>query len=502
MKSFKEVEETRRKYYEDRAVNSVHRSSLLVPRLAGFNTEISFVNHFLLKRDIGRVACRITALDVGGERIESRLFPVTEPRVHRFSLDELFSERSSMYHVEFYCAENLFIPFPAVMINHCGPGFLNTVHAFNRVLNDVFEDEEINAVPTREASFDVRIDEEADTFLLFCTGPQACSGNIEIELATGKEVLAKSVPVQVPRFAHRWISLKQAFPHVAPINGAVVTVGQPRQFLFYGRMLTGIHTREGAISANHTFYDSSSALEYWDNDQPSHRLYPYFPELEARIRMYPIMSPGTLSVHVNLLDAEGRQVGSADAGRLTSPGRTFLETSVTDIIDCAGLDPEDVNAFQVVAQPSEGRTPTRVNHQLIYHARALPSSINVSLVNSNAFWPKNKAGITWGQVPMGGPLESWLGCTPLSREGTPVELEVTFYDESGQFARRTWTLPPGSSKNIHVGSELRKELEGRPEHSDAHHYLWYMARANRSDLSSFVVTRHRDTNHCSGDHGF
>ena len=54
----------------------------------------------------------------------------------------MVSEPVSNYMVEFFSPDNLFIPFPAVMVNHHGKNFINQVHAFNRVLNDVFEDEE------------------------------------------------------------------------------------------------------------------------------------------------------------------------------------------------------------------------------------------------------------------------------------------------------------------------------------------------------------------------
>ena len=51
LKKFKEVEETRKKYHKDPSLNSVHRSSLMVPELDDSIAEISFLNHFLIKRN-------------------------------------------------------------------------------------------------------------------------------------------------------------------------------------------------------------------------------------------------------------------------------------------------------------------------------------------------------------------------------------------------------------------------------------------------------------------
>ena len=63
MKSFKEVEATRQKYIADAASESVHRSSLMVSEMPGTDVDISFVNHFLLKRGYDNIACRVTSVD-------------------------------------------------------------------------------------------------------------------------------------------------------------------------------------------------------------------------------------------------------------------------------------------------------------------------------------------------------------------------------------------------------------------------------------------------------
>jgi hypothetical protein len=55
-----EVEQARVLSHSDRSRDSVHRSSLLVPELPGASVEISFLNHFLLKR--------VIAMSVAGSR--------------------------------------------------------------------------------------------------------------------------------------------------------------------------------------------------------------------------------------------------------------------------------------------------------------------------------------------------------------------------------------------------------------------------------------------------
>ena len=85
-----------------------------------------------MKRGYKNIACRITALDPEGKRIESWLLTVDEPRVYTLKLTGMLSEPVDGYLVEFFAAENLYIPFPAVMVNHRGPSHLNMVHSCNR----------------------------------------------------------------------------------------------------------------------------------------------------------------------------------------------------------------------------------------------------------------------------------------------------------------------------------------------------------------------------------
>ena len=496
MKRFGDVEANRRRYHADEARNSVHRSSLLVPELPGATAEISFLNHFLLKRGHREVACRITAIDRAGEAIGSRLVTVDEPRVYAMTLTGSFGRDVATYHVEFFSARNLVMPFPAVMVNHRGPDFLNTVHAYNRVLNDVFEDDAINATSVAEAGIDVLVGDEVDTFLVFAAGPIACNGELTLELRTLDRTETAVVPVRTPRLTHQVISLKRVFPHAKTGAQHVLKVRQPRQLLFYGRLLAGQQTSGGAFSANHSFYDTSSFREYWPDTRGSRRSYPYFASFESSVRMYPIMAPGRLALTLDLHGRSGELLTSAPLGELASPGGGALEVSVGAVARSAGISDDEVAAFTLSA---DGRKiPTRVNHQLVTHSGGLASSINVSLDNPNVFVPDGREGLTWGQLPVGRALDSRLGLVTKTPTGQPADVECTIYGERGEIARVSRRLVPGAA--VVLASEdvgERAELDAATPR-----YLWFMARSRRPDISAFVLTRHRQSGCCTGDHTF
>ena len=503
MKKFKEVEATRKAYHADAALNSVHRSSLLVPELPGAAAEISFLNHFLIKRNYQNVACRITAIDPEGRRIESRLHKIDEPRVYTIPLTGAISENVATYLIEFFAAENLFIPFPAVMVNHRGDGFLNTVHAFNRVLNDVFEDDAVNQTTNAEASIDVVLRDGTDTVVYFMAGSQPCKGTVEMQLTANGETSESQAPVDVPRFCHQALSLREAFTgHTS--DGGVLKIRQPNQFMFYGRMLVAARLENGSFSGNHSYYDSSVVKDYWDDARPCERLYPFFGDFENTVRMYPIMSPGELNVSVICFDKDGGRLGQADAGVLNSPGDSYLDWSVDEVAKQQGIPRDKISAFAVLAEPVNGKTPTRVNHQLVYGDRSkrspLAASVNVSLDNPNIFQPEGKKGLTWGQVPVGGGVSSVLGVVRNVTTASGGPIELTLWGESGKLMSQSIDLPPSTAVHVNLETVLAGTLDAGPDSLAQN--VWFEIRTQSPGVSAFVASRDVATGHCTGEHSF
>ena len=140
MKKYLNVQKDRKKYYFNPLKNTVHRSSLLAPSMLGSDTSITFLNHFLIKRNYKSVALKITAVDELGKLIDSQTQEINEPKVYTINLTKMFqSNKVKNYLIEFFSDKNLFVPFPAVIVSHSGKDFCNMVHSYNRILNDDFE---------------------------------------------------------------------------------------------------------------------------------------------------------------------------------------------------------------------------------------------------------------------------------------------------------------------------------------------------------------------------
>jgi len=499
MKAFKAVEKNRVNYHEFANKRTVHRSSLLAPKLDGAETWISFLNHFLIKRNYKKVVCKVTAIDINGNDIDSSSLTIEKPIVYNINLDKLFDKIQyiSEFMIEFFSENNLFIPFPAVIVNHVGDGFVNSVHSFNRVLNDTFENETINSNHVNEASIDVVIDNNFDTFFNFVSGPNALPDKIEVSLKTENKSLVKEIMIDQKKLTNKNYYVSEIFPDSLNSNeiyyNAILSISQPKQQMFYGRLLSGIiEKKTKAFSANHSYYDSSTTEEYFDNSI-SQRTYPFFKDYFNGVSFYPIMSPSELNIHIEY-SLNGSKIKSK-SWPLKSPGNKPLNLNINEII--GEKNKEFVSAFNVVATSSNKKIPTRVNHQIQYsrdQESKLKSSVNTSLLNSAVFVPEGKTGMAWGQIMIKPNYTSNLGICFVSMEGDKDDVEVEIYSDEGKLINLKKQLNPGESILIDEKYLNPKSLKNT--------FLWFVARSKRPDLAAQSFHTHLQTGHTSGEHNF
>ena len=494
MKPFKDVEANRLNYHKFTDKNTVHRSSLIVPKFDQATSNISFINHFLLKRNNRNVVLKITALNCKGIIKDSLSIEINEMKVYSFDLENFFEKASDIkeYLIEFYSDKNLFIPFPAVMINHIGNDFVNSVHSYNRILNDIFEDDKVNQQKVFESSIDVSIDDDYDTFFNFASGPFKVKSNLQISLIEqGKNF--KKIPITMNRLTNKNIFLSDFYKQPYKTK-AILKILQPEQALFYGRLLAGkINKKTKAFSANHSYYDSSSTNEYFDNGV-STRTYPFYNNCLNKIVMYPIMSPSNLIVFVEIYS--NGETYRSHTQTIKSPSNNSISFDVNTIVKKSGFI--NVSLFKVIATSSNSKIPTRVNHQLIYGNKdstsKLRSSINVSLINSSVYNAPLKKGLTWGQILVSKSYESRLGICFNNNSGSPDTVSVDFYTKDKLFKSVKRKLNPNDS--LIFENNFFNKLNFPNE------FIWYVVKSSRPDLQANSFHYHLQSGNASGEHSF
>ena len=506
MKPVKEVEKDRISYYKNINLNSVHRSSLLIPKIEGHQTYISFVNHYLIKRNYNNVILKLTAYDKSGLTSDSLSYDLKIKKVYTYSLERIFGDQYNSYQAEFFSSENLFIPYPAVMINHVGKYSINTVHAYNRILNDSRESEKINVIHVREASIDVMISKEIDTFFILHSGILPISNQeleVELKSALTDSIYNSKFIINMPKMSVRKYYLSDLISNKIKEKitkkNFTLKIKQPKQELFYGRLLAGIEKKDSrSFSANHSFYDNSKYAEYFSNNE-SYKTYPLLKNHKNIIRMYPIMSPGegTISVYLNY----GFKYNLDSIKVKEYP---FNNTKVPLEIDLNKLKAELIDNYKLATfsliykNNSKDEVPTRINMQLVYGSlenTEIDASINQSLYNDELFLPKNKKSFAWCQLINDKKYKSNLSICfidniNIKRDFTR-KIKLDFYDENGHISESNHKLNPLDSLFIE-----------NPFFESSSKFIWVTAKSDCPQLHMFSIHTNNSSKYTSGEHNF
>lgn len=436
-------------------------------------------------------------MDWKGKRIVSRLLPIDEPRVYTIQLQREFCPTASSFMVEFFSSSNLFIPFPAVMINHRCADSYSTVHSFNRVLNDVFEDDDINAVQVQESGIDVALAENISTFFVIAAGNHELCGNVTLQFINPDLSLRHTIDIKIPRLSQQFFVLDDIVPDWPKSRGTVL-IEQPNQPQFYGRMFVGQLAKSGAFVGNHSYYDSSHVDgEYWDDASDSKRTYPLIPGIESVVRAYPTQSPSSISFKIRFNAFDGSELGSTAQYVLVSPGRDFLDLNVRQLLHNCVSKSTDATSFSVIARPTVGNTPTRLNHQLVYSTSRMESSINISLLNFNVIHSTGKPRTSWGQLIYSSSYETWLALTNDGRDEITSTVAVRIFSEKGLIATIHLTVPQNSSRHVNLADYL--PIKGQDSDDE---FVWFEFESTNHFISAFSVSRHHISGNCTGEHSF
>ena len=512
MKKFQDVETLKNLQANSTyACQSIHRSSLIVPNISGSLAGISFLNHFMLKRNIPSVALKVTAYSTDGLALNSKTFFIDSLRVYFLNLSQLFPySDTSCFEVEFFSASDLGVPFPAVIVNHFNNNFHNVVHSYNRILNDSREDSEVRNIHVREGAIDYVSDNDHDTFFVYQTAlldsrsqndntikysvsghlPNLPSEEMSIALENTKKMTAKII--------------KFDFCMPAERGDISISLSQPDQPLFFGRLLCGTYCNSTqSFSANHSYYDNSSVLDFSQSGKCG-RTYPYFHGISNQLIFYPILSPGQgiISVIVHYVDSK--------AGKLESIlifSDTFINDQSTLRIDISNLLAKvelqgEAKTFTVIYEadkPNSTGCPSRVNHQLVYGNATqskLLASINVSLINDSfGVDIARQRSFAWIQLLNKSNYTTKCGLCFTSHLSDSIEehgIQLDYYSENGLIKSEEVKLRYCDS--LLLDNSWLEDKDGE--------YIWVVAKSEIRGLSMYTVHSNNMTRYASGEHNF
>ena len=514
MKKFADVERTRRAYHSAPERNSVHRAASIFPILdtVRYRTNLTLLNHWLIKRGIPEIGACHTLRDSEGARLAQVYTILDQPKAYAVDLEEI-AEAAGLgtlptegtWEVEFYSARNLFIPYPAVVMNSSNDSFFNQVHAYARTLSDVDEDAQINATDVRETSLDVVVDEEHDTFVEVLNGPHPADAEVSFALQDQDGgTIERTQRFEGGPYAKRSYLLSEVFGEDVAGTRADRTffMRQPHFDMFFSRVCGGVIRRDrAAFAANHSYYDNSRLDEYWPID-PAHAVhssknFPLFDDLGLVLRLYPIQCPAALDFHVALYDGGGRAMGvKRDVASVEEGGHRIQE------FDLGGIGrAEGARSAELLVTSHGDRVPMRIAFQVCYGTGSgLDSSINISLFSPYVFAPEGKTGRAWVEIAGAPEVENRLGLYHTSPLPDEAEHGVTIHlyrDADTEFRAATLRLRGKQA----WAQEMDALIPGYKDFLGGRNGFIY-GESDSQFLRCLSLQTHSRTGHTSGEHGF
>ncbi len=495
MKSILAQEKDRTLYHKYPNKFSVHRSSLLVSKIRGLKSKITFLNHFVIKRNNDQVSLKISAYNKVGRCIDTYYEELKERKVYNFDLDLYFFKQKKYvisYQVEFFSSKNLFIPYPAVIVEHVSESSHNVVHSFNRVLNDSEEDMKINSTKVKEAAIEYFANDKYSSSFIFHNGQKECNDNLKIIFRSKNKLSKKNVPIKLKPFGTKLFSLKDYIPKDERNIKKIITVDVPKQDFFYGRLLTGVISNKKKyvdFGGNHSFYDSSNIKEYFQNND-AFMLYPFFENYQNKLTFYPINSKSNLEVSI-LLPNKRKII----CGNIKSPSYESLEIDINEIFK---INKIKSSLYEIRVKNLIGKIPSRINHQYIVanKNKSIKASISNSLINPFIYKKiVNKSGFSWGPILINKNYSSYLSVQNYSLECEKNMFDLNIYSDSGKIYSKRFNL----NKNFQLILDNSDLLKLKNETEEM---CWYTITSKKNNIHAFSFHENKKSGNISGEHSF
>lgn len=502
------------------------RSSAIFPALQmpGISTRVLFMGYWILKRHIKEIACIISLRSLEGSLIARRNLAIAEAKTFRVEASELLSlaghdpekDFTGSIEVEFFSTQNLFFPFPAVVVNYYGPQFSTVVHTAQRVYNDAEDMAKNSQTQVPESGFNIYVDKDREPFISLINGNlPTVNSSIAIEFFNmDKETLECTLKLgNLAPYETKIIYPARSTDLKGFLKGGVGS-GKMRFQVngIFPRLLVGnIDHKIPALSITHTFYDCTQAkteADYWHPEQAGwHAASLMVPgeiaqEHFTNVYFYPIYSPSSFAIDMEIYNADGKLLGfKQDAALIQSPETKIHRLPIKAICQELGINPQDCGV-RLIARPPQGkRIPTRIKIGLdvgVDNHPANPCNICTNLQPFNPALETKPTSFRWAPFLADQPKATiWLMNSSTAVEyGRTAELDLTFFREKDAATiKRKVILPPHGFCILRVADD--KELES---FFDGH--IGWMTMVTSNPYTTTYYFAENQSGVVGGDHGF
>lgn len=482
------------------------------------------MGYWILKRNIHEISSIATLRNTQGIILARSTLLINEAKTYRIELSSELEragynkemEFEGSLEIEFFSTQNLVFPFPAVVINYYGPHFSSVVHTAQRVYNDFDDMIKNSQTKVPESGFNLYANEECEPFIGLINGCISVpDSTMQLQLVNHRQQeLICTIPLgTLEPYGTTWIyparhcDLKSFFegkPGAAKINFQV-------DWIFPRLVVGNIHHNIPALSITHTYYDCSEAVthsDYWNPEEPEWHVASLMVPGElskqhfTTIYFYPIYSPSTFAIDIEIYDQQGKCLGSKQhAAIINAPQFEVHSIPLRDYCHELGIKENTDCALRLIVRALNGsQVPARIKLGLDIGVQGTQTPCNIC-TNLHPFNPslENKpTAFRWAPVLADQPKATlWLmNSSPSTNYQRAADLTLTFFRESDtQTITRTLTLPPHGFKIIDVAEDRELNIFFQNQ-------VGWMTLTTSNPYTTTYYFAENASGVVAGDHGF
>lgn len=508
------------------AERPVFRSSAIFPVMQqkGISSRLLFMGYWILKRHIREMSALITLRNLEGTILARHQLLIQEAKTFRIELSHEL-ERAGLHkdsifqgslEAEFFSTQNLFFPFPAIVVNYYGPTFSTVVHTAQRIYND-FEDKARNSqVEVPESGFNLYADDEKEPFITLINGCVAVpNSHLSLQLINHaqKELTCNIDLNALAPYQTKWIyparhcDLKGFFagqPGAAKVHFQI-------DWAFPRLVVGNFHHKIPALSITHTYYDCSQAVaesDYWRPQEPGwHNAALMVPGKLAEnhfsnIYFYPIYSPSTFAIDIEIYNRQGALLRSKqEAALIKAPQFKLHLINLKKCCQELGIDDSADCGLRLIARPLSGnRVPARIKLGLDVGVTSSQAACNIctNLQPFNPTLDHKPSSFRWAPILADQPKATiWLmNSSPAVCYQRQADLTLTFFRESdANTLVRSLTLPPHGFILISISEDAELSLFFQNQ-------VGWMTLTTTNPYTTTYYFAENSSGVVGGDHGF
>ncbi len=468
--------------------------------------KLLFLNYWRLKRNLDSILCRLILRDPSGKTIHKKCFYVEKIQAYEINLRDwigLALPFIGSIEIQFSSIHNLVFPYPAVVVHYQGKHFSTFVHSAQRAYT---EPQKASKKSIIESGFNIYATDSRFPFVTFINGASALKQKKMglWAINSRQQVLKKEIMINSKPFQTHSILLKdwkELRPHLNGKAGCMKV--QLFQSQTFPRLIAGNYdSSDASMSITHTYYDLSKHCEpedYWSRFKqwhlasltlPLHRL----PQAFTRITFYPIISPATFWIDLEIYNASGLLLKTVEKCLSIEEKAALTHLELSPHIQ--GL--KDPASVRLIAQSCQDSIPSRIKIGLDvgYDQGGFPCNICTNFQVANPTLEQKKSAFRWApMLPANLNGSIWcLNGSPKKNYKQLAKLRCTFYrKQDSKTLTLEKTLKPHGSFCIEHTAKTRAFFQDS--------IGWCVIQSENPFITTFYFSEH-DHKMIGGDHGF